>query len=288
MFSEFNFSLLKDPEFKEDSVREEIIVPILKRLGYSASGEHKILRSKSLKHPFVQIGTRSNSINIIPDYILTVGDNYKWVLDAKAPSENLLQGKNPEQAFSYAIHPEVRASKYALCNGTHFVVFEINKMEPTAVIEIEKIEENWETLVRELSPIAFIKPQLLDYKPDFGIYMWKLGSNEKQNQHFVPLGIPFIAKVTDSLYTFCVNIKFGDDFLAASFDFDKTRFEQLMNAFPAEQEKKARQALSMQPYQIAFDQNIPEVIVSAKLGTKVISNQEEDYCPLIVESFKKL
>ena len=285
MFSNFDFSLLKDPNFKEGSVREEIIVPILNRLGYSASGEHKITRSKSLKHPFVHIGTKSNRINIIPDYILHAGASHKWILDAKSPGENLLSGKNPEQAFSYAIHPEVRATKYALCNGENLVVYEINKFGPVINIEITKIDENWDSIVRALSPTAFIKPQLLDYKPDFGIYQWKIGATEKLDQHFIPLGVPFIAKVTDDLYTFCVNILFGEDYLAASFDFDRERFEQLMKVFPKDKELKARECLSRQPFQVSFETDAPEVNVHARLGTTVNSNEDEDYCPLIVESF---
>ncbi len=47
ILKDFDFSLFDLPEFKEDSVREEIIVPILKELGYSASGQYKI---KGVKH----------------------------------------------------------------------------------------------------------------------------------------------------------------------------------------------------------------------------------------------
>jgi hypothetical protein len=71
MFDDFNFNLLDDPDFKEDAVREELLVPLLNKLGYSASGECGIIRSKSLVHPFVMIGTQQRKINIIPDYILT-------------------------------------------------------------------------------------------------------------------------------------------------------------------------------------------------------------------------
>lgn len=67
LFGEFDFSLLDDPEFKEDAVREEIIFPILKALGYTASGENKIIRSKALKHPFYYFGTKKYNVNIIPD-----------------------------------------------------------------------------------------------------------------------------------------------------------------------------------------------------------------------------
>lgn len=53
---DFDFKLLDDPQFKEDSVREEILFPIIKALGYSASGKNRIIRSKNLLHPFVAIG----------------------------------------------------------------------------------------------------------------------------------------------------------------------------------------------------------------------------------------
>lgn len=68
IFDKFDITLLNDSNFKEDSVREEIIVPILTKLGYSASGENRIIRSKPLEHPYVQFGTKSQRVNIIPDY----------------------------------------------------------------------------------------------------------------------------------------------------------------------------------------------------------------------------
>ncbi|WP_408041992.1 hypothetical protein [Tenacibaculum litopenaei] len=36
ILEEFNFDNLKNPEFQEDSVREELIIPIIRGLGYSA------------------------------------------------------------------------------------------------------------------------------------------------------------------------------------------------------------------------------------------------------------
>ena len=44
MFEEFDFTLLDDPGFKEDSVRGELISPLLRRLGYSASPPNQITR----------------------------------------------------------------------------------------------------------------------------------------------------------------------------------------------------------------------------------------------------
>jgi len=80
IFSEVNFQeVLNNPDFKEDSVREVIILPILKALGY---GESNIIRSKTLQHPFLKIGSKKRPVNLVPDYVLKVEHNYAWVLDA--------------------------------------------------------------------------------------------------------------------------------------------------------------------------------------------------------------
>ena len=46
LFADFDFALLDDPDFREDSVREELIVPLLTALGFSASPPFRIIRSK--------------------------------------------------------------------------------------------------------------------------------------------------------------------------------------------------------------------------------------------------
>src|SRR5713101_7636439 len=73
MFTDFDFSVLDTPDFKEDAVREEIIAPIIRRLGYRPGGPMQVLRSKSLIHPFVMIGSKRHAVNIIPDYTLYAG-----------------------------------------------------------------------------------------------------------------------------------------------------------------------------------------------------------------------
>ncbi|MBS4028504.1 MAG: hypothetical protein KGZ58_07685 [Ignavibacteriales bacterium] len=57
----FDFKQLNSPDFKEDSVREVIILPILKQLGYA---QHDILRSKSLLHPFLKVGSVKRPITL--------------------------------------------------------------------------------------------------------------------------------------------------------------------------------------------------------------------------------
>ena len=150
-----DFSDLDSPEFKEDSVREEIVKPLLAKLGYTASGKYKILRSKKLQHPFVKTASGKRRINIYPDYLLNVNGKHRWVLDAKAPSEEIKTGENPEQVYFYAIHPEIRAKYYVLCNGKEFVVFALDTVEPVLYFHISEWKKHWQALVSLLAPEQF-------------------------------------------------------------------------------------------------------------------------------------
>jgi len=285
MFVNFDFSLLDDPQFKEDSVREELITPLLKQLGYSAGGRFRIVRSKSLTHPFVYIGTKKHEVKIIPDYVLEVGNDHRWILDAKRPTENILSGKNIEQAFSYAIHPEIRAFKYALCNGAQIAIFDIRKIEPVLVMNMRDVGDRFKELNELLSPVAFTNPALLQYRPDFGLYLMKLGHTDKTIQQFVQIGLPFIAKIEDDLYSAVVNTKIGDDWYCLSFDFDERRYQQLLGTVSPEMSTRIRDSLRKQPFKIALDYDAPVLNVQARLEDKIHSNDNEDYRPLVVEMF---
>jgi len=155
LFGKLDFSALyRNPDFKEDSVREVIILPILEALGYN---ESNIVRSKTLNHPFLKIGSNKKiPIKLIPDYCLKVQNNYAFVLDAKAPSEKVVDSENVEQVYSYATHPEIRATYFALCNGVEFSVYRTGSSnQPFLFFPVDRIEENWEKVKQLLSPDCF-------------------------------------------------------------------------------------------------------------------------------------
>jgi hypothetical protein len=208
-------------------------VPLLKALGYSASPPYRIIRSKTLEHPFVYFGTVKKGITIIPDYILERDGQYSWILDAKAPSENIDTGKNVEQAYSYAMHRDVRVPFYALCNGHKLVVFHVNQEKPIIDMQVMEIKANWRMILTILG-CKSAWPQGLrpDFLPDFGLALSEAGlagdaEEKKYLQIFVSLPIMMACKVEDNLYTFNAPVgspafEEDEDECMASFDFGGT------------------------------------------------------------------
>jgi len=163
LFQDLNFkTIAADVDFKEDSVREVIILPILNALGYSGIN---IVRSKSLIHPFLKTGSTKRKVTLVPDYILKVADNFAWVLDAKEPNQKIVNDDNVEQVYSYADHREIRSTYFSLCNGVEFSLYRTNDTDtPILFFQVDDIEANWDELKMYLAPNSFQTGKSIAYE----------------------------------------------------------------------------------------------------------------------------
>ena len=225
--SHFDFNVLDDPEFKEDAVREEIVYPILRALDYMPSGNQKVVRSKSLLHPFVYIGSQKKNIYIIPDYTLYYNDQPIMIIDAKSPTENIVKSGHVEQVYSYSIHPDIRCDNYALCNGKRLSVFNIRSIKPIAVIDIEENKNNIDIFYQYLSPEYIFMPEKRMFFEDFGLMAFQAGLTGKKI-HFFDHCLQLISMIEkriniqqpQQLYLVLLNI--------SSLDFDETIMNEII------------------------------------------------------------
>jgi hypothetical protein len=110
----------------ETDIRAEVLEPLLRRLGYSMTGTAAIRREHSLSYPYLYLGRKKPGKDLmlrgVADYTLEVAGHARWTLEAKPPSD-LLDDEVIQQAWSYAIHPEVQSSYFAICNGRNFKLY---------------------------------------------------------------------------------------------------------------------------------------------------------------------
>jgi len=88
--------------------------------------------------------------------VLSVNGAARWVLEIKAPSENITHDVI-EQAISYAAHPEVYGYYVAILNGKRFVLlhrFQYSEQVPLVDIPITSVHELAASLRPLLSPAA--------------------------------------------------------------------------------------------------------------------------------------
>lgn len=295
LFQNFNFALLDDPAFLEDSVREELVVPLLAALGYSASLPHRIIRSLHLQHPYVYIGTVKKPVTIVPDYVLQRDGKNAWILDAKAPSEVIDSGKHVEQAYSYAIHKEVRVPIYALCNGSRLTVFHVSEWPAILDLPLQDIDAVW-PMVLDLLGTSAAWPEGLHpgFLPDFGLALRKAGLDrdehgQKYFQIFESVPLRYLAKVEDDLYSLTAPYRqeaAPGEFTVSmvTFDFNAERYQSLLAALPNNFRDRAQRALFRQPYRIFFeDEEVPLLTIVAEAGDAVHKNKNESYCPFIAK-----
>lgn len=145
----------------EQDVREEILAPIIRRLGYEFGTKSYVERERHLVHPFTRVGHKSSKD--VPagkaDYICGLdGRRGSFVVEAKCGNHKILES-DIEQAHSYATHPEINAHFFVLSNGQKLQIFQtINGPKKTPIITIEN--ENLVTNFHEIE--ALLHPEKLE------------------------------------------------------------------------------------------------------------------------------
>lgn len=147
----------------ETDIREEVIAPLLRRLGYSSGTTNDVIREQSLRYPNLSLGRKDPKkdpeLRGKADYILEVSKRLRWVVEAKAPQVEI--GINEiEQAWSYANHPEVRAIYFVLCNGRTLSVYRTAhgpQAEAVLSLTYERFDQDFQLLENLLGPAAMTR-----------------------------------------------------------------------------------------------------------------------------------
>ncbi len=292
LYRDFDFAILNDPGFKEDSVREELVAPLLWALGFAASGKFKIQRSTPLQHPYVSIGSIRRQIHIYPDYLLSVSNRIVCTIDAKAPSESVDDPDHLSQAYTYAVHRDVRSEFYGLCNGHEIAVYRVSKMsaEPYYRASLADVPQHEEEVVRHLSPLALHDAIDGKFAKDFGLHLKRLGVPGDMDVLLPFVGVFRVGRVADELYTIMANCTSEEEEYAASFDFGAGLVPELLSQLPSDTAMKLGNALRKDwPSLISISSpgGMLAVNILARVGSELIENDDEIYCPLVVREFPR-
>jgi hypothetical protein len=164
-------------KWSEADVREEIIAPLLRQLSYGAGTSNNIIREQSLRYDRVYLG-RKDPKNDRPlrgraDYICEVDGSIRWVIEAKPPSAEISLD-DIEQAYSYAIHGEIRAVYFCVCNGHELRVYQTNQspeVGPLLTVPYNEFNEKFGVIENLLSPASIRRDwpiQVLDVGKPLG------------------------------------------------------------------------------------------------------------------------
>ncbi len=134
--------------FSEADVREEIINPILKILGYRKGQYFSVDRERHLRF----LGKKSKYI----DYNMTLWKENFWIIEAKKPLKgNSFNYQELKQAVEYSIHPQINAAIVVLCDGVKLEVFDREENLEKAILSFKIIDliDNFDKLRNLVSPM---------------------------------------------------------------------------------------------------------------------------------------
>jgi hypothetical protein len=186
-----------------------------------------------------------------------------------------------QQAYSYAIHPEIRTRHFALCNGRSLAVYSVDDPTPLLNLKFEEFESRWSDIERHLSPPYLLEPALRSLKPDFGFAVSRLGVAVGAELIMLGTRLGMFAQVDRTLYTATVNTEFAGQYHCVSFDFSGEKLPHLVSGLPRDMAAQFLDALSRAPFKAYADLAI-EVDLRTHLG-EPITVRHETFVPLIID-----
>jgi hypothetical protein len=234
-----------------------------------------------LKHPFIRIGTRNHPVTVVPDYTLVHEDKPIFILDAKGPKEDILDHAHVQQAYSYAMHPEIACREFGLCNGKELVIFDVFHLDPLIVLKFKEYESRWTDIEKYLSVKFLLKPAMRRFAPDFGLALVRMGFEQTAAMIMLGVRLNLFGRVSDELYTASANTNFGTIDHCASFDFPVEMLPAIVAGLPPPLGEMFSDALKRAPFQAAAGLVI-ELDLAARLG-EVTKGHDEEFVPLVIE-----
>lgn len=141
----------------ETDVRENLVYPLLRMLGYRQGSPANIVTEKKLRYERHFLGRKKDTDPPLvgrADYICDVVGHGRWPVEVKPPSRPIAVD-DVQQAYSYAAHPEVGAVLFLVTNGRQFEVYRIgNADSPIYRWELSETMERLVALKNLLGPDA--------------------------------------------------------------------------------------------------------------------------------------
>ena len=166
VFESFDFAQLNEAD-----VREEILAPFLRKLGYRSGTCNNIIREQSLRYPRFFLGRKDShkdpELRGKADYICEADRKIRWTIEAKSPAREITSD-DIEQAYTYSNHPEVRAVYFCVCNGHKLKVYQTSHAPdhpPILSISYMEFREKFDIIQNLLSPQSICRDfptQILD------------------------------------------------------------------------------------------------------------------------------
>ncbi len=280
MFEAFDFGALDDPGFKEDAVREEIVAPILKRLGYTPTGQVRVQRSQNLVHPFVKIGTRKHPVNIIPDYTLGTRTRpcLRWT--PKGPPSRSWSPCTPSRrtATRSTRRSVPPTTPCATAGGWSSLMWRGSSRSSTW--SAADYDRRWADIERVLRPQSLLNPAIRDFHADFGLALQRMGLKSGEAVELRSFHLLMVSKVKDGVYSAATNTLYEGEKYLCQPRLSEDALVPLLSCLAKPLLDGVLEAVERQPFHVFLDQMV-EVDLVVRLGP-LTKGADDSFVPLEV------
>jgi hypothetical protein len=152
------FESLDVSSMNETDVREAIVRPLIRALGYRHGAKANIRTEITLRYDRAYLGhkdaDKDPKLQGRADYVCEVIPYGRWIIEVKSPKHDLGL-EDAQQTHTYAAHPEIQARFYVVTNGREFKIYQTGApFHPLLSWRLEETEQVYHAVSNILAPDA--------------------------------------------------------------------------------------------------------------------------------------
>lgn len=217
---------------------------------------------------------------------MQVNEKPAWLFEAKSPTEEITDTKHIEQAYSYAIHPEIRVNYFALCNGHHFSLYNISRPKPLFHFSLRAIDLYRGMLKELLGPTKVFTYPDETLSKDLGLHIKRLGFKNSDTILIIGSNPLFIIKYDDNLFSYSSPVGDGKAAYLGTYDFDLEVAKQLRPILGERNFIQLMQPTNGRQLRFNLDRKLNlNIRIALPEQENLIENDKEIYLPLSIKEF---
>ena len=266
----------------------ELVKLLVKGLGYGALGTNRVMQGLWIREPESSQGGLKWTADFMPGHILLVRDRPACLLDIMSADCEIFHARTLSRIYRTAVHPEVRAPYFLLCNGVDLVLFGTHTIEPVLEIPVCSLAVYWFELCRTLTPNRVFATASSAAR-DLGVHLLRLGFSSRDRFVFQNVPLYGLNRLSPRRFSFTTVISAPEEeAYLATFELGLHELEQLEDQLAPFRIAQFRKPSNRYLRNSNFVRTNCQVDLKCHLSGEPEENGGEVFLPLLIDQIGKV
>lgn len=273
----------KPEQLTREQLQSELIQPLVRELGYGKSGDDRVDAGQALIVPEQIIGGCTWQRVHVPEIVLYARNRPACIVRTLTADCSNFDPGQLSQIYRYAVHPEVQAPYYCVCNGIDLVLFGTHTIEPVLEVPVKSIHVFWDELCACLAP-ARILGNAPSPARDLGLHLLRLGFGQQNRFQFQNVLVSSLIRHSSQRFGFTAQMtEEACPPVIGTFELGAQLLDQWEERFPGVDLSPLRKRSTRVALPVVCTGLESHIQFECRLSSNPEENQDEVFLPLLID-----